>query len=407
MQKKILVAALALACGAPMAASAYDFNVGSNTNLSISGLLAVGLKNGEVTNTSRAVQSETRVDDNTSRLIFSGNTAIADGMKVIFRIESRYTNDTRPSTPLAPGSSTTVGTGTGWADGDTWGGISGAFGSVYFGKSVLYYTDTVAVPQVGLKGAGESYRIWDANGLAVYNILSEVGTQGGNFTTLGLTRSQNVLRWDSPVVNGLDGSLAWTKNASGDENHFGCAGCTPDYSSGGTWYGRLRYNQGPLSASFSAFTTKVNGGVVTAPYLGPLDKTAYRASIGYTMDALKVGFVYDNTKVKNGIPGVAGDAKRGAWSLPVSYSFGPHAVYLTYSRAGNTSGLDASGAKQLNLAYDYALAKTAAIGVFFTKFKNDANGSYSPYLTGSALGASAPRTGEGFRQVSVDINYWF
>jgi hypothetical protein len=46
----------------------------------------------------------------------------------------------------------------------------------------------------------------------------------------------------------------------------------------------------------------------------------------------------------------------------------------------------------------------AGLGV---KFKNDANGSYAPYLSGSALGATAPRTGEGFRQISVDINYWF
>jgi predicted porin len=407
MQKKILVSALALACGASFGANAAEFNVGSSTVINISGLVAVGVKSGEVTNTSRAVQTESRVDDNTSRLIFSGNTDLGHGLKAIFRIESRYTTDTRPSTPLTPGSATTVSAGTGWADGDTWGGFSGAFGSVVFGKSVLYYTDTLAVSAANLKGPGESYRIWDVNGLGIYNILGEVGTKGGNFTTFGLTRAQNVIRWDSLPMNGLDASVAYTKNASGDENKFGCAGCSVDYASGGTWYGRLRYNDGPLTASFSVFNTKVNGEVVTAPYLGPLDKTGYRAGVGYTFGDVKVGLVYDNTRVKNGIPGVAGDAKRGAFSLPVSYSFGPHAVYATYSRAGNTSGLDASGAKQINLAYDYAFAKNTYVGVVYTHFKNDANGGYAPYLTGSALGATSPRTGEGFRQLSVDINYWF
>lgn len=408
MQKKVLPLALALACGTPLASHAVDFKVGATTNLSISGLVAVGAKASEVTDTTRAVKQESRVDDNTSRLIFSGNTDLGNGLKAIFRIESRYTNDTRPSTPLTPGSATTVGTGTGWADGDTWGGISTPYGNLVFGKSVLYYTDTMQVSAVGLKGAGESYRIWDANGLGIYNILSEVGTKGGNFTTLGLTRAQNVIRWDSPMVNGLDASVAYSKNPSGDENHFGCAGCAVDYESGGTWYGRVRYNNGPLSASFSVLNSKVQGDVVAAPYVGPLDKTAYRIGAAYTFDSgFRIGAVYDNTKVKNGIPGVAADARRGAYSLPVSYNWGPHAVYLTYSRANDTSGLADSGAKQYNAGYDYMFAKNTYVGVYYTKFKNDVNGGYAPYLTGSALGATAPRPGEGLRQLSVDLNYWF
>jgi predicted porin len=82
-------------------------------------------------------------------------------------------------------------------------------------------------------------------------------------------------------------------------------------------------------------------------------------------------------------------------------------VYATYTRANDTSGLADSGAKQFNLGYDYMFAKNTFVGVYYTKFKNDANGGYAPYLTNSALGATAPRPGEGFRQLSVDLNYWF
>lgn len=408
MQKKVLPLLLALSFGMPLAAHAVDFKVGASTNLSISGLVAVGLKEGEVTDTTRAVKQETRVDDNTSRLIFSGNTDLGNGLKAIFRIESRYTNDTRPSTPLSPGSTTTVGTGTGWADGDTWGGISTPYGNLVFGKSVLYYIDTLQATAAGLKGAGETYRAWDVSGLGIYNILGQVGTKGGSFATLGLTRAQNVIRWDSPAIDGFDASLAYTKNPSGDENHFGCAGCAVDYESGGTWYGRLRYNNGPVSASLSLLNSKVQGGVVTAPYVGPLDKTAYRLGAAYTFDSgFRIGAVYDHTEVKNGIPGVAATAGRGAYSLPVSYSWGPHAVYATYTRANDTSGLADSGAKQFNLGYDYMFAKNTFVGAYYTKFKNDANGAYAPYLTGTALGATGPRPGEGFRQLSIDLNYWF
>lgn len=409
MQKKVLPLALALLCSAPLASHAVDFKVGSSTNLSISGLVAVGVKDAEVTNTTRNVKDETRVDDNTSRIIFSGNTDLGNNLKAVFRIETRYTNDTRPSTPLVPGSTTsTISTGTGWADGDTWGGIQGAFGTIVFGKSAIYYTDTLQATAVGLKGAGETYRIWDVNGLGIYNILGEVGTKGANFQTLGLTRSQNVIRYDSPAMNGLDASFAYTKNPSGDENKFGCAGCAADYESGGTWYGRVRYNNGPLTASLSLLKSKVQGSVVTAPYLGPLDKTAYRIGAAYTFDnGFRVGAVYDNTKVDNGIPGTTSEAKRGAYSIPLSYNFGDHAVYVTYSRANDTSGLADSGAKQINVGWDYMFAKNTYVGLFYTNFKNGANGGYSPYLTNTALGATAPRPGEGFRQLSLDLNYWF
>lgn len=407
---------LAILAALPLAGQAADFTVGSNTNISVSGLLAVGAKSAVVTDTPRAVQRETRFDDNTSRLIVSGSTDLGNGLKGIFRIESRLTADVRPGTPLTPGSATTVSAGTGWADGDTWVGLAGSFGSAYFGKSTLYYTDTMAFPNLGVNGAGESYRIWDVNGLATFNMLSEVGTKGANFTTLGITRSQNVLRWDSPVFSHMDASLAFTKNASGDENKFGCTGCAVDYASGGTWYGRLRYNDGPATASLSVFKTKVQGTVVTAPYVGPLDKTGIRTGAAYQfpLDALgnngatlKAGLVVDRTTVENGIPGLALDARRTVVSVPLTYTVGKHAAYATWTRAGSTTHLDRSGATQWNLGYDYALAKNMFAGVFFTRLKNDANGSYTPFLAGTTFGATSPKTGEGYRQLSVDINYWF
>jgi len=81
-------------------APALGFYVGSFTNVSISGLLAVGLKQAEVTNTSRpGMTSETRIDDNTSRLIIASSSKIANGWNVIFRVESRFQADVRPVDP--------------------------------------------------------------------------------------------------------------------------------------------------------------------------------------------------------------------------------------------------------------------------------------------------------------------
>src|SRR5664279_3820645 len=363
---------------------ALGFYVGSFTNVSIAGLLAVGLKESEVTNTSRpGMNSETRLDDNTSRLIITSTSKIANGWNVIFRIESRFQADVRPVDP-AYNNNNLIGTATyhtgdvtGWADGDTWGGISTPYGSLVFGKSTVYYTDTINVGYLGLPASpGEGYRIWDANGLGTFNMLDQVtgltktGVGASSVFTLGNTRSRNVLRYNSINYSGFDFSLAWSKNFSGDELHYvapGTAGYARSYSNGDGWYASARYNKGPLSIQASVVDQAILGGVYSPTVqAGPPDLLAYRAGASYTLPFnLKIGVVYDHTSYDNSVystptSAVATDAaKRGVFLIPVSYGFGPHAVYVTYGVAGNTSSAADTGATQLNIGYDYALTKRA------------------------------------------------
>jgi hypothetical protein len=99
--------------------------------------------------------------------------------------------------------------------------------------------------------------------------------------------------------------------------------------------------------------------------------------------------------------------------VPISYSFGDHGIYATYTKAGNTSDINDSGAKQLNFVYDYALTKRAFVGVFYTNITNGANGRYTGFLTGTVFGGSAANpagtatSGESWRQIGVNLNYWF
>jgi predicted porin len=284
---------------------------------------------------------------------------------------------------------------------------------VVVGKSSLYYSDTLAMPYLGIPGAGEGYRVWDVNGLTTFNLLSQVGNNYGAIATLGNTRSQNVVRYDSPKFGNMDASVAYTPNASGDEPHIGsCTAATPcssSYSSGATLYGRIRYNDGPLNASFSVLSQKVAGGIYTAAaYSGPLNTTAYRAGVAYTLPmGLRAGLVYDSTEIENGIGGTTQSAKRDVLSVPVSFAWDKHQIHATYTRAGSTSNIDSSGATQLNLGYDYALSRTTFIGAYYTRLTNDSNGRYTPFLTGTSFGGDAPAKGEGWNQLSFDVNYWF
>jgi hypothetical protein len=133
-----------------------------------------------------------------------------------------------------------------------------------------------------------------------------------------------------------------------------------------------------------------------------------RFSAGYTLPmGFKFGVVYDSTAIENGIAGTTLQAKRSIVEVPLRYAWGPHAVYVTYNKAGNTTNIPNSGATQITYGYDIALAKRVFLGAFFTTLSNQANGSYAPFLSGTVLGGSAPMTGENWHQFSIDINYWF
>jgi predicted porin len=401
--------------------------VGAATNITIGGLLAVGVKNSEITQgnaaVDRMVASETRVDDNTSRLIISSTSKITEGWNMIFRIESRFNSDIRPVYQAAAYN--------GWADGDTWGGVSSPYGSLVVGKSTLYYTDTISAGYLAptLEAPGEGYRIWDDNGLASFNMLSAwmsgnasaagVFTPVANNKIMGNSRASNVIRYDSITLKPtgsdlLDFSLAWSKQPQGDENRYVSLTNGSTYEGGATIYGRVRYNGYGFSASASYIDQKPQpNSALVAPSttLGALgsELKAMRLGVSYKWQGLKFGVVYDDATQTNGIntAGLLSDAKRTIIEVPVSYSFGDHGIYATYTMAGKTSSFADTGAKQLNFGYDYALTKRAFVGVYYTKIDNDKNANYGPFLAGTVFGGTIPAQGESFRQVGINLNYWF
>ena len=425
----LIVAATALASTLP--ALGADFQVGSNTTIDLSGLIAVGVKNSEVTNLApgdtRPVQSEWRINDNTSRFIFSGATVLNSDWKIIFRVESRFVVNACPYMELAPGLyqngkiPVSTGDATGWADGDSWAGVATPIGSFVFGKSTLYYLDGLCMDYFGVNGPGESYRAWDGNGLGVFNLLSNVGSNIIPIPTMDITRSSNVVRYDSVKAAGFDLTLAYTKNPGGQENTVGETAFGRPYENGGTTWARVRSNHGPFTACASCLNRVVQGGVnsgLTADILnavlpagfvkGPMDTHATRYGVGYSLPmGLKFGAVYDTTAVDNGILGTTLTAKRSVLEVPVRYSWGPHAVYVTYNKAGSTTNIANSGATQMTYGYDVALSKRVFVGAFFTTLSNQANGNYQPFLANTVLGGTGPGVGENWHQFSVDLNYWF
>lgn len=437
MKKQLIVVAAASALASTLPTRAADFQVGANTNFSISGVVAVGIKDSCVykinPNDQIPHHSELRVDDNTSRLIVAGATNLKwPGWQAVFNVESRFFANAQPIDPLMaglPSSMQTYNAGglSGWADGETWAGFNTPYGKLTIGKTTFYYQDGFAGAP-GLKGPGESYRAWDGNGTGLYNMLAQVGSSirmGGQtvgglaIQTMQITRAQNTIRYDSPTIYGFDATVGYTKNPYGSPNNSAPAQFNRSYEDGGTWWERVRYNNGKFTAFASKLDVVIQGGnnnSLQATYLnsilpgliqGPMDTHAFRGGAGYTWEGLKFGFVYDHTEVDNGVIGTKLTASRGVWEIPVSYSWGDNAVYATYNRAGNTTNISQSGATQWDFGYDYAFTKRIFAGVFLTMISNQANGNYVPFLSSTVLGGTAPGTGENFRQISFDINYWF
>jgi outer membrane protein W len=418
-----LVAATALTATALSAQT--NIPVMANTDITVSGLLAVGLKNAEVTNTTRTgLGNETFLGDNTSRLIIGSTSKIMDGWMVIFRVESRFQATYGPGTALVssiPSLGTNGATYGGWAEGDTWGGISSPYGAITFGKSTLYYTDTIDMSYLGLAGGGEAYRIWDANGLATFNLLDSVNQfkggaclPGSSVFTLGNTRSQDVVKYSSPKFSGFDVQLAWSKNPYGSTlNGLVAPPNTPvNYENGGTVYGKLSYVNGPFNASFSALKVRTQGGgngAADGSLTGFAPSVeAYRIGTAYKWaSGFRLGLVFDHTANRDAADGV-NTAARDAYEVPVSYTLGDHAFYVTWTSAGNTNNYTNSGATQWNLGYDYALTKRAFIGIAWWNIKNQSNANYTPFLAGTNLGPTLNlMPGENIHQIGINLNYWF
>jgi hypothetical protein len=447
MKIRFAVVAAATAFTA-LPALAADLQVGTGTTFSITGFLAVGLSSSSVDNASvlhPGMKTEMRIDDNTSRIAFNGSSKIADGWNAIFSINSRFTADVRPGDQVLNGNTLTVGQASGWADDDTWAGVSSPYGRVIVGKNSFYWGDTVSLGHIApsLENPGESYRVWQVQGLSTFTILDQAitmpkaqatGLTSGamaNAYTLGITRSRNVIRFDSINYSGVDFALAWTKNAVGGElwypgiNTPNATSYARSYSEGGTTYARVRYNGNGLSLSASYVDQKLQGGVYSiASYNGPLDLTAYRLGASYKWQGFKAGVVMDTTTYANGVSASpfqaavgasVGDATRTAFEVPLSYTYGDHMFHFTYAKAGNVSDAKDSGANQVSLAWDYALNKKTFVSLQYTKLKNDANGHYAPFLTNYSFGTSAPNqntatvnvNGEGFSQLQAAVHFWF
>jgi predicted porin len=358
MQKKIIAAAVAGLLAVPAFAQ---------SNVTISGSVWAGYESYKLSGATVAVARDTedRVSDQSSRIIFSGTEDLGGGLKAWFQLDNRFGTDL----------------GGFAASGNTGVGLMGGWGKFTIGRWDVHYNEGAA--------SAHNSRAQSLQGITLFGLMSQ-----NNGTAIAMTtRTPNLLMWDSANMGGFTARVAYSTNIAGNEG----GGVGSSASSGGAYTVAARYANGPWNGGLSYWSNNSEG---------PGDagnQRSTRAHIGYGSAAgLKVGLVWDSNKLHDG----AVYNKRSAWQLPISYFMGAHGIHFSYARAGNSGGVADTGATQWHLGYDYALSKRTNVGVYYTKLTNKTAGTYDMFALG-ANGATATNAGEDARQIYFGMSHAF
>jgi hypothetical protein len=370
----------------------------AQSNVTISGRLAAGWENYDSGNA--GANHESRVSDQSSRLIFNVVEDLGGGLKAWGQIDARFSVDTggqqNMNGPGATGGALPTAPAGGFAGGNTGVGFMHAnWGKFTIGRWDVHYNEFGAI-----------------NSNRAGSLQSNLGLGFMNTARSGATgthsRTPNLLMWDSPNWNGFTARLGYS--TFGGVSNIGSneGPGTADRSDGHVWTGALRYNNGPWTAGVSHWSKQQEQQISTT--MG--DEAATSAWAGYTFGmGLKVGLGYNRSAVDASAVAGVGKKGRGAWMLPISYSFGPHAIYFQYARAGKTSSFANSGANAWGLGYDYAFSKRTSVGVFYTKINNDSGAAYNLFqvsnATGGASGQLAAGAGADPRQFYIGMAHNF
>lgn len=394
MKRKFIAAAIAGFVAVPALAQ---------TNVTISGKFAGGLESYKLSDCNKGAplascDSESRVSDQSSRIIFNVQEDLGGGLSAWGRLESRFGVDN-------------AGSG-GWNSGN--GGIGlmhKQWGKFTIGHWDLHYNEFGAIES---NRAGSNQTNF---GDAIMSTVSSTHTGGAGTEVKSImaagSRTPNILMWDSPNWNGFTARLAYSTSISANEGSgFNPLG-TGDPGDGSAWTAALRYKNGPWTAGASYWDANSESSVTGAR---AADQNAWRVWAGYSFAmGLKIGLGWDRSEFDNSINGAAstvaaGSTRRDAWMIPVSYTFGPHAIYAKYARAGSASGSAiASGtggdfkAHAWSLGYDYAFSKRTSAGVFYTQLNNDSNSA------GTVGAAYDLKSGNGatLTQRGMDVRQWY
>jgi predicted porin len=407
MNKKLMAIAVAGALAAPGVALAQASSV------TISGIFKLGVENISYGNnvSTRLNKSQTRVVDNSSRVIFNTVEDLGNGLAAIGQLDVRFAPDQASSIGATLGNP--IGSGNSWV-----GLRSRSWGTLTVGRWDLHYGKG---PSEMTRGAGAL----QASDVSLFDFI-------GATPIANASRTQNVVKYDSPNWAGFDATIAYSANPSnavGGEADMTASGST-NSRRGDAWNINPRFTMGPFAIEYSYWKAKpdaptaIPAVTATTTLVGVLgsgatafDQQGHSLTGKYTIGGLKVGIGANRSRLNPTVNtadfGTGDRLERTTWSVAGQYNWGPHTVFAHYDRAARLkSNLDLgdnnTSAKMVAVAYEYSLSKRTSLGVTYAQIKNDSDINYNLF-TSSALGSAdtATQAGEDPRIFQVTILHRF
>jgi predicted porin len=371
MNKKLLVAAVAGALALPGAALAQS-------SVTMSGLFKMSwgqVKIGSpIPARAGTHTSQTRMTDDSSRIVFNVVEDLGGGLRAIGQIDMRLAPDN--GVDSGPSGNSHVGL------------QSKSWGRIFMGRQDLHYFNTES--NILVRGDLKS---------APWAITS--GTYLGA-PIANTTRTPNVIHYTTPNWGGFTVIAAYSTNpvtATGNEADIGSA-----VRKGRGWHLQPNFAGKNWQVGYSYWSAKPDASLA--------DQRADRLYGSYTWGGLKVGLVWDKSKARNA--GGVEIANRTAWSIPIGYRFGPHNIDGHYSKARNDKSAAAAGlntgAKMWAIAYGYDLSKRTSVALTYAQIKNEAAAAYNLFTsTSAAIGTAdaAIFAGEDPRILTMTLRHAF
>jgi predicted porin len=373
MNKKLLAVAVASALAVPVTASAQ---------VAISGIFKVGITNismGGVVTPGRANDSQLRVDDNSSRILFNVTEDLGGGLAAIAQLDLRFAPDQAGTAPA----SNPIGSG------NTYVGLrSTSWGTISLGRWDLHYgnqPDDLASKAGALMGSSVSLMDYQLNG---------TGT-GAPVAVANATRTANVMKWDSPTWGGFALTAAYSTSplAASSEGDMTVTAAGQKVDGGDGMNFKATFTGSNWQIGGSIWDAKAESGTAaTANW-----EQSSQAIWGYIrFGGFKVGAAANMAELTGGTGVVTSD--RMNVTVPVSYTTGAHNFYAHYTMAGEDDAVQFAGlatkATMISLAYVYDLSKRTSVGITYSTIDNEANANYN-FFTGTSLGSPDAATGRG------------
>jgi predicted porin len=390
MQKKLLAVAVAGAMFSPLAMA--------QSSVTISGVFKVGIDSYKISNpaATRGNTGETRITDNSSRLIFGITEDLGGGLSGIAQL------DARPQLDDAGGNFAETG--------NSWVGLrSSTLGTITLGRHDLHYgkqPDDTAALAGALMASAVSIMDFTANGQAI----------------AAATRTSNVIRYDSPNWNGFAFTGAYSTNPVGDERDIATGNTTrkgnafnlnPSFTTSNWQIGWSYWKQKADAPGVAGpFAISPTTGAIAAGALQSAANANQTSNVFYgfmRFGAFKVGLALNDSEVENALTG-AKTADRRNWTIPASWTMGPHTVAGHYSRAGDDDVIAGDNkANMLSVVYNYALSKRTSVGLTYSRLDNQAAAAYNFFTNTGGLGStnSSLAAGEDGRLLALTVRHAF